>query len=181
MSVLRRRCLPFLFLAALGACGGAAPATTAEPAGTVRLVVETLKARQYDRLAALLCASRRAELGGRLDPIAPLASALPSFDVSNLRDAITVEVRDFNATEKSRSGDSAVVAVTGSMGVTLDPAKARDFVRAVSLAQGQPMTDAQIDAILPELQRQLGKSHRLKGELDVVLENREWLLCDTLS
>jgi hypothetical protein len=88
-----------------------------------------------------------------------------------------VEFKDLQTTEKSKSGTTAVVHVTGTSTITFDPAKMREIVKKVLAAQGQPADDATIDVALNAMGSQLTQTQTLDEDVNVVQEGGKWLLC----
>lgn len=165
--------------AACGGSGGGGGGNT--PEGAVNNVINAMKAKNFSAIAPMICAAKRDEISKKLDITTSLASSAPGLDRQKLLDAMTFDFKDLSVTKVSESGDTAVVAVKGSLAITLDPAKARDIVKAILSAGGKTPTDAEIDALLPTMIDALSKGTPINSQGDVVREGGTWLLCSDLT
>ncbi len=176
-TMLRTLALTAVLIAGVVGCGGTV-AHQSEPAGAVK---SALDAAQTGGLAALepyACAAQKEEIaglfgGGSLDSLGGLG-----VDADELFDAMKIEFKDVQTTEKSKAGMNAVVNVKGTMNITIDPAKMREFVKSMMEAQGQTVDDATLDLAIGAMSSQLSQSQALDEDVSVVQEGGKWLICD---
>ena len=160
----------------LTACGGGAPGTN-DPASSVKAALAAAQSGGFAKLADYACAAKKGSIadlfgGGGADA---LASA--GIDSQALFDSMKLEFSDVNATETSKSGDTAVVHVTGNAKITIDPAKFRPILKQMLEAQGQTVTDAVLDAALSAMSGQLNQTTAIDETVNVVNESGKWLIC----
>ena len=100
-------------------------------------------------------------------------------DADQILEMLTFKVSDLKVTEKSKSGDKAVVSVTGRLEMTVDPEKFKDLVRDMLKEQGMgDVSDELIDQFAgPALEQFEDFSTDLDEELEVVKEGGKWLIC----
>jgi hypothetical protein len=128
-----------------------------------------------------VCAEQRDEIAGQLD-LTSLFGELPEgVDGQQLVDAMTITISDRSVTLLSVEGDTAEVQLGGSMSIAIDEAAAREFMRQVLEALGQPSDDATIDGFLPSFLESMAAGTDLGATILVVREDGEWLMCDDLS
>lgn len=152
--------------------GGAVPNGPAgDPVGAVNGFISALKAKAYDNLGKLVCAAKQDDiLGSVTGPGANRA----------LFDAMTFDIKDLKVEQKSATGDSAVVHVSGTISTTIDPAKGRDVVRQLfgaSMPSGAQVTDQQVDQFITSMNTR----RPIDSDVDVVKENGGWVVCSDLS
>lgn len=158
-------------------CGGAPAANQAEPAGAVKSALEAAQSGGVARLAEFACAAQKDEIanlfgGGDLGALTGLG-----VSADDIFGAMKMEFKDVQTIEKSRTGDSAVVGLTGTMTITIDAAKMRDIMKKVMEAQGQPVDDAALDAMIGAMSSSLSQSQPLDSDVPVVREGGKWLIC----
>ncbi len=163
---------------ALAACTGS---SASDPTTAVPNVINAMKAKNFSSIPALICAAKRDEISSKLDFTSGLASSAPGLDRQALLNAMTLDFQNLQVAKVSESGDKAVVSVKGKLVMTVDPAKARDLVKAILTAAGQTPTDAQIDQVQQAMMAQFAKGTDIDAQGDVVKEGGAWLLCSNLT
>jgi hypothetical protein len=157
---------------AIGACGGsgggAANGPAGDPVGAVNGFINTIKAKAFDKLPALVCAAKKDEI---LGPFAGGGSPGPQQALMN---ALSFDFQNGNVQQKSVSGDNAVVHVTGKLVTTVDANKAKD---AVKQFLGDQATDDQINQFVTSM----NSSRDIDEDIDVVKENGGWVVCSALT
>ena len=117
------------------------------------------------KLADFACAAKKDDIAGLFGGRRSWRAWRARLDADEVFEAIKLEFKDVQTTEKSRSGDSAVVHLTGTMTVTVDPAKMRDVMKKVMEAQGQPVDDATLDAAIAAMASQLSQTQALDEDV----------------
>ena len=173
---LRSLVIAVVIAVAAAACGGAAAPNTNEPAGTVKAAFEAAQSGGVARMVDFACAARKDDVTQLFGGGASSLTAL-GISLDEVLSAMKVEFKDLQTTEKSKSGTTAVVHVTGTSTITFDPAKMREIVKKVLAAQGQPADDATIDVALNAMGSQLTQTQTLDEDVNVVQEGGTWLLC----
>jgi hypothetical protein len=161
----------------LVACAGAPAVSQSEPAGAVKAAMDAAQSGGVAKLTDFACAARKDEISGLFGTGEMGSLAALGVDANDVFDAMKMEFKDIQTTEKSKSGDSAVVHVTGSMTITLDPAKMRELMKQIMESQGQPVDDATLDAALGMMASQLSQTQPLDEDIPVVQEGGKWLIC----
>ena len=166
-----------LLVSACGGSSGGGGGSSADPVGAVNLLVNTMVAKQWDKIPAQLCSAKRDELAPKYD-ITKALSAVPSrVDIGSILQSMTLGVKDLAVTQKSVSGDSAVVTVKGTLTTSLPDDKLREYVKAILAAGGQTPTDAQVDQFVVVAKDQFTKGRPIAADVDVVKEGSAWLVC----
>jgi hypothetical protein len=127
-------------------------------------------------MGTAVCAAKRDEITQQLDFSASLASSLPGVDANAILAAITIAVTDLQVSEVSRAGNTAVVAVKGTMAINFDQARMREILAPVLEQQGLPASA--LDAMLAGM---AGQSVPIDSQVEVVNENGTWLVCDSIQ
>jgi hypothetical protein len=149
-----------------GSGGGAANGPAGDPAGAVTGFVNTIKAHQFDKLPALVCAAQKdAVLGGLTGGSSSVQQALLS--------AMSFDVQNLDVRQTSLNGDNAVVHVTGKIVTTVDANKAKDAIK--QLLGGQA-TDDQVNQMIAAM----NTTRDLDSDVNVVKENGGWVVCSNL-
>lgn len=159
----------------LAACGSGAVADT--PSSVARAALDRLSAGDLDGLRALSCAGAEDRIREQLGMPGDLSGdLLPGIDVNAVLDAITIDATRVTVSEESITGDTATVVVGGDLIVTFDPERMRPLVMRIVEAQGLPLTEEQVDALLATLGR-AGRAVPMTQTLGFVRENGAWKLC----
>lgn len=175
--MLQSAAISVVVAVALVGCGGAPAANANEPAGTVKAAFDAAQAGGIGKLADFACAKSKGDIESMFGGGASQLGAL-GVDPNDLFDAMKIEFKDVQTTEKSRSGTSAVVHVTGSTTVTIDPAKMRELMKTMLAAQGQPVDDATLDIAMNAMGSQLSQTQAVDEDINLVQENGKWVLCE---
>jgi uncharacterized lipoprotein len=168
-----------LLLVAVAGCGSSTPASG--PAAVVHQALDRLAAKDLDGLRSLACAGQEDQIRNLLQlPVGTGsgsgAGLLPGVDTQALLDAVQVDVGDVKVGEATIDGDTAEVALTGSVKVTFDSDTLRPIIRQVLDQQGASMTDEQLDALLSTLQS-YGQDVPLDQSVRLVQESGDWKIC----
>ncbi len=172
---LRFAPLVLLALVAVG-CGTAAPAGDG-PAAVVSTALDRAAAKDVEGLQALACAGQEDLIRQQLGMPAGLGSdLLTGLDTQALVDAVQLDVSKLKIGDAVVDGDTAMVPVSGDIGVTFDADAMRPIVKQLLASQGTTMTDAQIDALLSGLAA-YGQDVPLDESIRLVREEGAWKIC----
>ena len=108
-----RYVVAFLIALVVSACSGAVDTS---PKGVVEQALRHVEHKDTAALTDLACAKSRDQITRQLDFTGGLGSFLPpGFDTQALLDAIEIDASKLVATEKSVTGDNAVVSVASAV------------------------------------------------------------------
>jgi hypothetical protein len=178
----RRSSLLVALVLALSALGLSGPvAAQGSPADPVNGILDAMVAKQFDQLPDFVCEEYKAQVSERFDLGALLDQMPEGVDTQALVDALELSIEGRSVEIVSQEAESAVVRVAGSLVIDLDVQVAREFVRQVLEVMGQEATDEMIDMLLPELMSSLQQNNDLSDDVDVTLEDGQWLVCEALG
>ena len=164
--------------ALLVAAAGCSGAVDASPKGVVEQALRHVEHKDTAALTELACAKSRDQITRQLDFTGGLGSFLPpGFDTQVLLDAIEIDASKLVATEKSVTGDSAVVSVAGTVGFTIDEEPFKDVIREVARTQGMELDDAQLNGMMLML-KSFSEAMPLETDLNLVREGGAWKICE---
>lgn len=171
------------FLLTVGGVGPVVVSAADTPEGAVTDVLDAFGAKDFGNLGPLVCEARRDEIVGQLDMTAAFAGL--GIEPQVILDAMTIAFEDPQVTLVSQDEASAIVhlATTMSMTITLDEETIRTIVVGVLEASGMEVTDQTVEEYVGILGASLNQSMSEEADTDVevVNENGEWLMCDTLD
>jgi hypothetical protein len=136
-----------------------------------------MAAMDLEGLSELACAGQEEKIRDQLGLPGGLGGELlPGLDTQELLDAIKLDVSDVTVGTATVDGDVAQVPVDGDLGVTFDAEAMRPILRELLGAQGESMTDDQLDALLGSLEA-FGQSVPLDTDVRLVREDGAWKVC----
>lgn len=159
--------------ALLSACGSGGAA--ADPTSALKDAMQAVADKNFDKLAELTCAAKRDQVKDTFNPATALGAT--GVDTAKVLDAMTISLKDPTYTKVSEEGDKAVVQFKGTMSMKFDMAKFKVIMKEVLSAQGQTVTDAELDAGLAMIAGQLEQGQELDQKIDMVKEGGKWLMC----
>ena len=174
--ILRTTVVAVVLMLGVVGCGGGI-ANQSEPAGAVKAGLDATQSGGITKLADYTCAAKKGEITNLFgaDSLSNLSAA--GVDVNEVFGAVKFDFKDVQTSEKSRSGDSAVVHLSGTMNVSIDEAKMRDVMKKVMEVQGQPIDDATLDMVIGAMTTQLSQPTPIDEDVTVVQEGGKWLIC----
>jgi len=173
MTVVRRLALAVLALA-LVACSGAVDTS---PKGVVDQALRHVENKDTAALTGLACEARKDEIVGQFDLTSGLGGALPiDIDTDALLETIEIDASKVVATEKSVTGDAAVVGLVGTIGITIDEDAFKDVMRAFAESQGIEVDEAQLNTMLLML-GSFTEAIPLNLDVGLVREGGAWKIC----
>jgi hypothetical protein len=166
----------FVLSALLTACGGGGAASS-DPVGVVKDAMQAVVDKKFDQLASLTCAAQKDKVTQMFNPAGALGAA--GVDVNKILDAMTISMQNPEYTKVSEDSDKAVVQMKGTLSIKFDKAKLKIVMQDVLKAQGQTVTDDQLNAGLDALAGQMEQGQTLDQKVDVIKENGKWVFCPT--
>lgn len=174
-----KKLLLFVVLGALilSACGGG---NGDGPTGVVENAVEAMQTLDVDKASEFFCEEQRSQMEGSLEEGFAELEAM-GLNADELLDAFKLNMKDMKYEEKSSAGDEAVVHISGSMALEFDTDKLKDFFKQAAAAAGQEVSDQELDLVVNLFDSMAGQEVPIDGDVKVVKEDGEWLVCDELD
>jgi hypothetical protein len=164
-----------LVVVALGGGGGGGSANS--PTGAVQQVFRLVEAGQFDKVPDMACTAYKSQAAQAFDFGSAFGSLMPGMTTQQVASAIHIVTSDLSITEVSRSGDKAVVKVSGTMKLSVDATKFREVIKSLLGAAGQSVDDSVIDATMSQLTGLMNSTQPLDSTLNVVNEGGSWKIC----
>jgi hypothetical protein len=166
-----------LIVSVAGCSGGPGGGGTGDPSSSVKSALEAAQSGGITKLADYACAAKKDDVENLFAGEGVGGLTELGLNADEVFDAMKMEFKDIQTTEKSRTGDAAVVHVTGNMVITVDPAKMRELMKKAMAAQGQTVDDATLDAVIASMSGSLSQTQPLDEDIQVVQEGGKWLIC----
>ncbi len=117
-------------VAACGGGGGGGPSGS-DPTATVKDMIATVTAGNYDKLADFACAAQKDEITQQFDPSSLLGGDAGALGLSaaDLKQVITFTVSGLDVKEKSKDATTAVVSMTGKMKININKDKFKELMK----------------------------------------------------
>jgi hypothetical protein len=161
---------------AVAACGGGAP-NTSDPAGAVTAAFDAAESGGITKLTEFACAAQKDDIaavfGGQ--GLAGLEAAGISAD--DLFGSMKMSFDNVTTKETSRTGDKAVVHVTGDMKIDFDRTKFKEILKTMMQQAGQAVDDATLELAMGAMESQLSQTQKIDEDMNVVQEGGKWLIC----
>jgi hypothetical protein len=168
--------LVFVVSTLLAACGGGGAAAS-DPVGVVKAAMQSVADKKFDQLAEMTCAAQKDKVKQSFNPAGALGAT--GVDASKILDAMTISFQNPEYTKVSEEADKAVVQMKGKLSIKFDKEKLKAVMQEVLKAQGQTLTDDQLNSGLDMLASQMEQGQDLDQKVDVVKENGKWVFCPT--
>ncbi len=162
--------------ALLTACGGGG-ASGSDPVGVVKSAMQAVVDKKFDQLAGMTCAAQKDKVTQAFNPAGALGAA--GVDVNKILDAMTISFQNPEYTKVSEDADKAVVQMKGKLSIKFDKDKLKAVMKDVMKAQGQDVSDDQLNSILDMMASQMEQGQDMDQKVDVVKENGKWVFCPT--
>ena len=170
-----------LALSMVGAPAMAAEPSADDPVASVNGLLDTLLAKDFAGIGAFVCAEKRADVTANFDLTQAFEGMPEGVDVEALIAGLVLVTPDRVVTLVSNDGALALVDVVATMTIALDEAAAAAFIGQILEAQGMEVSDEMIAMLLPELTAQFSEGEDLTEQVEVVLEEGRWLVCEDLG
>ena len=166
-------------VAACGGGGGGGPSGS-DPTATVKDMIATVTAGDYDKLADFACAAQKDEITQQFDPSSLLGGDAGALGLSaaDLKQVITFTVSGLEVKEKSKDATTAVVSMTGKMKININKDKFTELMKKALEAAGQPADDATLNLAMGMFDSFAGEEQDISSDVSLVNEGGKWLICD---
>jgi hypothetical protein len=159
----------------LVACGGAAAPGGNDPSGVVRNALSLVQAKDLTGLTNIACAAQRDEI---VDSFTG-GLAQSGMDPEEVMAALNIDTSKVTVGAVTENGDTASVALGGTMAFSFDEAKMRELIKAQLVNEGQPADDASVATAMGFLTAMLGQPIPMDGQtMELVREGGAWKICD---
>jgi hypothetical protein len=172
---LRSVAVGAVLIISLAGCGGGGG--TGDPSSAVKSALDAAQSGGITKLADYACAAKKGDVENMFGGSGMSGLTELGLSSDEVFAAMKIEFKDIQTTEKSKTGDAAVVHVTGNMVITVDPAKMRELMKKAMSAQGQTVDDATLDAVIASMAGSLSQTQPLDEDIPVVQEGGKWLIC----
>ena len=174
--IIRTAVVAVVLMLGVVGCGGGV-ANQSDPAGAVKAGLDATQSGGITKLADYTCAAKKGELTNLFgaESLSNLTAA--GVDVNEVFGAVKFDFKDVQTSEVSKSGDSAVVHLSGTMNVSIDEAKMREVMKKVMEVQGQAIDDATLDMVIGAMTTQLRQPTPIDEDVTMVQEGGKWLIC----
>lgn len=177
MSVPGTRALRVLFAALLALAAGM-PATTVtaadDPVAAVEEFLDLVSTGNLADFDRVVCNEQLDAARNRFDPATALGFAAPSrSDLPSLAyrvDDAQVDLIDANE-------ESATVRLTATLHVEIDESQVRELLRTVSESDGAPMSDEDLDLVVPVMMEIFNQGEAVDEDISMVHEAEGWKAC----
>lgn len=176
ISWVRRGAVAIALAMVVAACGGSS-GPGSDPAGTVKSALDAMSSGNLDTLAQYACAAQKDTLPSILGG-SSASGALPS-GFGDIFSSMKITYDNLDVKQTNVTGDTATVHVTGTMKVTFDDAKMKEFLKQMMGATGQTVDDATLNMALAAMKSELGGTGTAMDQ-DITLKNEggKWLICE---
>lgn len=153
-----------------------APVTAqAGPEVPVQAVLEAIESGRIDDAAAYICEEYREATMASF--VATAATAGPGASSPPTLDDVYQDAVEYDVTVLTQDASSAVVSVTTDVSVTVDETAARGYAAAMLEELGQEPSEEAIELALGLLVSEAPAHMQLVEDIDVVLRDGAWLVC----
>jgi hypothetical protein len=161
----------------LAACGGGDDDGGGDPVDVVKDMVNALEDLDLDKMQELVCEAQRADLVEALTGGAEEMEAA-GITIDELLNAMKVTVENDKYEEKSKSGDEAVVHVSGSVKMEFKPDEFKALIKKMLEAEGTEIPDEMLDPMIDQMIAEEAQEDSIDSDVKLVKEEGEWLICD---
>jgi hypothetical protein len=162
----------------LTACGS--DDSGSAPSDVVASVVDAMQTLDVDKASGFFCDEMAGEMDASLtEGFAELEDL--GLNPDELLDAFKLNMDDLEYEEKSKEGDEAVVHVSGNMSMEFDTEKLKGFFKKTAEASGQEVSDQELEFIVGIFDSMGGQEAPLDGDVKLIKEDGDWVVCDELS
>lgn len=167
-------------VAACGGGGGGSGPSSSDPSATVKNMISTVTAGDYEKIADYACAAKREELTKQFDPSSLLGGDAGSLgmDPAELKKAIKLSVSGLDVREKSKDATTAVVSMTGKLRMTIDKDAFKSIMKKALESAGQPADEATLNLAMGMLDSIAGEEQDMTSDISLVNEGGKWLVCE---
>ena len=164
----------------------AAPAMAQDdPTATIQGFMDAVAAKDFEALPTFFCEAE-AEQAMQFD-LSGMAEGMPEgMDVDAILDAFVFDIQLDSLDVLSQTDSEAVVAVTGSMAMDIDPAPLVPFIESVIEMSGMEADEATVDMFMGMMLAEFeAQAEDIDGEVTLVAGEEgsamAWLICSDLD
>ena len=163
---------------AVMACSGGSPlgGGGGDPASVVKDALATVQSKDLAKIGDLACAAKKDEVVQSLDFSKSLAGS--GIDSQQVLDAMSIDTSKVTVGSPTITGDTATVPLSGSMTMSIDPAKLKPIIKAQLEAAGLPADDAAIESMMGIAGAMSGQPIPMDQSMTLVKENGAWKICE---
>ncbi len=162
----------------LAACGGDDDGG-GDPTAAVKNFVKAMEKLDVKEASKYMCAAHKGDVPDLEENFAEFAEL--GLDPQEILDAFEIKMTDMKYEEKSKDGDKAVVKVTGKMAYDIDADAMRSVFEKMLEEMGLPASDEMLDGMMEEMMGDIGAESPIDGDVNLVKEDGDWLVCDALD
>ena len=153
-----------------------------DPTDTIQGFMDAVVAKDFEAMPSFFCEAE-AEQAAQFDVSALAGDMPPGLDVQSLLDAFIFDVQLEAMEVVSQTDTEAVVQVTGSMAMDIDPEAMVPFVEAIIEMSGMEADEATVQMFMGMITAEFeAESEELDGEVTLVPgEQMAWLICSDLD
>jgi hypothetical protein len=167
-------------VAACGGGGGGGGPSSSDPTATVRDMMATVTAGNYDKIADYACAAQKEAIAKQFDPSGLLGgdSAALGLTTADLKEVFKFNFIGLEVKEKSKDATTAVVAMTGKMKIDINKDKFKALMKKSLEAAGQPADDATLNLAMGMFDSLSAEEQDISSDISLVNEGGKWLICE---
>jgi hypothetical protein len=153
-----------------------------DPTATIQGFMDAIVAKDFEALPSYFCEAE-ADQAAQFD-LAAIAGEMPEgLDVQSLLDAFIFDIQLESMEVISQDETEAVVAVTGTMAMDIDPEPLVPFVEAIIEMSGMEADEATVEMFMGMMTAEFeAQSESIDTEVTLVPgETRPWLICSDLD
>jgi hypothetical protein len=183
-SRLGRLIAGLVIAATVAACGGGGGGgggpSGSDPTATVRDMMATVTAGNYDKIADYACAAQKEQISQQFNPSGLLGGDYSQlgFTAADLKEVFKFTVSGLDVKEKSKDATTAVVSMTGMMKIDINKDKFKALMKKALEAAGQPVDDATLNMAMSGFDTLAGKEQDISSDISLVNEGGKWLVCN---
>lgn len=163
---------------AVAACGGSSPlGGGGDPASVVKDALAAVQSKDLTKVGDLACAAKKDEVLKSFDFGSQLGEG-SGVDSKQVLDAMSIDTSKVVVGQPTVTGDTATVAISGSMTMNIDKDKMKPIVKAQLEAAGMPADDAAIEAMMGVVGGFAGQDIPMDSTMTLVKENGAWKICE---
>jgi hypothetical protein len=153
-----------------------------DPTDTIQGFMDAVVAKDFEAMPSFFCEAE-AEQAAQFDVSAMAGDMPPGMDVQSLLDAFIFDVQLDSLDVVSQTDTEAVVQVTGSMAMDIDPEALVPFVEAIIEMSGMEADEATVQMFMGMITAEFeAQAEDIDGEVTLVPgEDMAWLICSDLD
>ena len=148
-----------------------------DPVSAANAALAAAESGGFGKLTEFACAAQKDSIASAFGSGDMSQLTSMGIDPNELFNSMKIDFQDMTVTPVSASASDATVHMKGKVGITVDPAAARNLVKKILEAQNVTATDAMIDAALSQMSGQFSQTRDIDEDVKMVQEDGKWLIC----